>query len=115
MAGRMEGDVRADPLEAREHLLERFSPEVEDAITVASEPLHLAGEIAAALRVEHHVRVCMASLQRGDLPARGPARQPLAREIPQDEARGVLLPPGAMANGRLFPARSEERRVGKEC
>src|SRR5271154_344361 len=60
MASRMEGDVGTHALESREHLFQRLAAEVEDAVAIAPQPLHLAREVGAALRIEHHVRVRMA-------------------------------------------------------
>src|SRR4051812_19981151 len=110
-AAGMEGDLFADPVEAPEHFLERVAADVEDAIAVAAEPFQLAPQVDAALRIDHHVHVGIAGLQRCDLTPRRPARQTLAAQVAEHEARGVLLQPGAMANDRLLAALEIEQRL----
>src|SRR5512141_124757 len=101
MPARVEADVRADALEPREQLLDARGAQVEDAVSIAAEPLELAPQVRAALRIDHHPRLRMRRLQRGDLAARRPARQPRAAEVAQHEARGVPVAALAVADRRL--------------
>ena len=57
------------------------------------------------------MRIRMARLERGELRARRPARKALAGQVPQDEARRVLLAPFAAANDRLFAAFEGKERI----
>src|SRR5262252_10500741 len=107
----MEVDVAANAVEAAEHFLERGPAEVEDAVAVAAQPLHLPREVRAALGVDHHVGIGVRRAQPGDAAPRGPARESFAGEVAQHEARRVSLAALAMPHARLGATLEVEERL----
>src|SRR6202521_4023536 len=108
MAAGVEGDFAAQAMESPEQFLERGAAQVEHAVAVAAEPLELALEVGAALRIDHHVDAGIAVLEAGNLDSRRPARQALAGEVAKHEARRMLVAAFAPPDLGLLPAFERE-------
>src|SRR5438067_13403007 len=107
----MESDLVRDRAEAGEQIAERGGSHVEDGVAIASEPLELAVQVRAALRVEHHAHARMALAQRRELACLRPARQAGAVEVAQHEARLMACVSLAVPQHRLLASLERDERL----